>query len=598
MTVGTLRRRRPQRRWYAALLGLGILSGPIGAYAQTGAPSAVGATPDLEANCAYLAHDMAGKWPDQSTHIESSKVIPAGPLPMFAPPMGPPGPPPTVNAPAHCDIQALMHERTGTDGQKYAVRFHLRMPLQWNGRFFFQGGGGLDGEVGDAIGAMPGGGAPALLRGYAVVSENGGHDNSLDSSPTRNGMAAFGFDAKARTDYGYASLQPVAQAAKALLAQFYGHASQYSYFVGCSKGGQEGLAFAERYPQEFNGIVAASPALSLPRAALAQAWDAQSFATLVRSPAEKSVPMGRLAAAFSDHDLELVRDAVLAACDADDGLKDGMVNDFMHCTSDRVRPQLAARTCKADKQADCLSAAQVTALQRSMAGPRDERDTVLYSDWPWDAGIASLGWRIWKIGSADGRIPPLSVMIGGPALSAVFTTPPTALPADPQSMTDYVLGFDFNRAAAGIYAHDGTFSQSAWDEMSARSADLRAFEAHGGKLIVPQGVSDPVFSIFDTLSWYREVQQRSGGAPQRFARVFAVPGMNHCLGGPATDNFDALQALVDWVEQGKAPDRILASAGPMSPWPGRTRPLCPFPRHTHYIGHGDAADAANFECRE
>jgi hypothetical protein len=538
---------------------------------------------------------MAGKWPDASTHIDSAALQKAGPLAAtpaaFAPPM--PGPP--IILPAHCEITARMHARTGLDGQHYAIRFHVRLPVQWNGRLLFQGGGGLDGDLGDAVGGMAMGGAPALLRGFAVVSQNAGHDNAVNTNPARNGMAAFGFDPQARADFGYASLQAVAEAAKAVTAQFYGQGPAFSYFAGCSKGGQEGLEFAERYPAEFNGIIAAAPGLSLPRAAVAQAWDAQSFAAA--APADKAPALGRLAESFSDHDLELVRDAVLAACDADDGLKDGMVNAFMGCTSKKVLPALAVRTCKAAKETACLSAAQVQALQRSMGGPHDAAGKAQYSDWPWDAGIGSLGWRIWKIGSADGRIPPLSVILGGPALSAVFTTEPTALAADPQSMSEFILRFDFNRDAAKIYATDATFHESAWQQIAARSADLDGFRAHGGKLIISQGVSDPVFSILDTLGWYGEVQQRNGGHARDFARVFAVPGMNHCQGGAATDSFDALQSLMDWVEQQRPPDRIIATSGPMSPWPHRTRPLCAYPAYAHYKGSGDSEGADSFECR-
>jgi hypothetical protein len=550
---------------------------------------------DAPGKCAAIASAMAGKWPDPSTDIDSAALQEAGPL--VAPPQafGPPMQGPPIMLPAHCEIMAHMHARTGLDGQQYAIRFHVRLPVQWNGRLLFQGGGGLDGDLGDAVGGLPAGGAPALLRGFAVVSQNAGHDNAVNTNPARNGTAAFGFDPQARADFGYASLQPVAEAAKALTGQFYGQGPAFSYFAGCSGGGREGLEFAERYPEEFNGIIAADPGLSLPRAAVAEAWDVQSFAAAV--PKDKSPALSRVAESFSDHDLQLVSDAVLSACDADDGLKDGMINAFMGCTTRKVRPALAARTCHAAKGPECLSAAQIRALLRSMAGPRDSAGKVLYSDWAWDAGIASMGWRIWKIGSADGHVPPLNLLIGGPALSGVFTTAPTPLAVDPQSMGEFILRFDFNHDAAKIYATDATFHESAWQQIAARSADLDGFRAHGGKLIIPQGVSDPVFSILDTLNWYTQVQQRNGGHAGDFARVFAVPGMNHCFGGPATDSFDALQSLMDWVEQQRPPDRILASSGPMSPWPHRTRPLCAYPAYARYKGSGDSESADSFECR-
>jgi len=141
-----------------------------------------------------------------------------------ASPFAPPSAPSATVLPSHCEINALMHERVGADGQNYAIRFHLRLPIAWNGRFVFQGGGGLDGDLGDAIGTVGAGIAPVLARGFAVVSQDAGHDNAINTNPARNGMAAFGFDAPARADYGYASLQPVADAAKAVVRQFYGRA--------------------------------------------------------------------------------------------------------------------------------------------------------------------------------------------------------------------------------------------------------------------------------------------------------------------------------------------------------------------------------------
>jgi feruloyl esterase len=244
-----------------------------------------------------------------------------------------------------------------------------------------------------------------------------------------------------------------------------------------------------------------------------------------------------------------------------------------------------------------LSAAQVGALTRIYAGPRDHAGKPLYSNWQWDPGIAGPGWRLWKMGSADGRIPPLNVILGGASLAAVFTTPPTPLDADLASSGYYQLNFDFSRDAAKIYATDAPFTHSAWEEIAARSSDLDRFRAHGGKLIVPHGVSDPVFSINDTLAWYREVDGRNHRRAAQFVRVFPVPGMGHCGGGPATDDYDAFHALTDWVEGHHAPDRILATAGAASPWPQRTRPLCAYPTMSHYVGHGDIESAENFVCR-
>lgn len=530
---------------------------------------------------------------EQPIEVESVVHRDAGPAPA---PQLPPGvpPPPAEMLPAHCEFIGAVQRRAGVDGQTYAIRFHVRLPDTWNGKLFFQGGGGSNGELGDAIGRL-GASPSALAQGYAVLSQDSGHDNATNSDPARGGAVAFGFDPEARRNYGGASLESAVIAARTIVKQRYGKAPQYSYFVGCSKGGQEGLALAERYPTLFDGIVAMAPGLSLPRAAVAEAWDTQAFAAVVKANGASVTPLS-LAQSFSDADFALATTAVLAACDADDGLADGMINAFEACTSARVLPELAKVTCKQGKQDNCLSAAQVEALERVHAGARDSSGKAIYAGFPWDAGWSAPGWRIWKIGSADGRIPALNLVLGGPSLGAVFTTPPTAVPPGPVSGLDFQMHFDMDRDAAKIYATGGSFKTSAWQDISARATDLRGYVKRGGKLIVAQGVSDPVFSISDTIDWYKAVLA-AGGAPARDSlRLFAIPGMNHCNGGFATDQFGAFAALVDWVERKQAPERIEAHASPMSPWAQRSRPLCAYPKIARYKGAGDPEDAASFTC--
>lgn len=543
--------------------------------------------------CAALSDSMARHWPDASTRVLSAHLVAAGPLPAATPPGAPPL---SVDAPEHCELIAATQERIGEAGQHYAIRFHLRMPLQWNGRLYFQGGGGSNGVLGDALGVYSAAAAPALVQGFTVVSQDSGHDNAINNDPARGGVLAFGFDEKARANYGHASLPVVAKAAKAVIKIFYGADVARSYFVGCSKGGEEGMALAQRYASEFDGIAAGAPGMSLPRAALAEAWDTQAFAALVKSDTQQ-LSLDKVAASFSNPDLELVRAAVLAACDADDGVRDGIVGNFKNCGGEKVKPQLKARQCKAEKADGCLSMAQINALTRVLGGARDSQGKILYSDWPWDTGIAAAGWRIWKLGSPDGRPPSLNVLLGGASLASDFTTPPTPLSADPGALLGFLLAFDFDRDAAKIYATDAAFPRSAWEDISARSADLSAFRARGARLLVTHGVSDPVFSINDTIAWWREVNERNGGNANQFVRLFPVPGMTHCGGGDATDQFDVLAPLMAWVEHGEPPDSIIAGANPRTPWPKRTRPLCPYPAVAHYRGSGDTEVAANFECR-
>lgn len=545
---------------------------------------------DPAGRCNALAGWTGGDGPD--ARILSATYHAAGPakLPPSNPMGPPPGPPPDL--PGHCEIVGIMKERTGIDGQPYAIRFHLRLPAAWNRRFLMQGGGGTNGELGDALGRT-GPGAPALADGYAVLSQDSGHDNAVNAAPERGGAPAFGFDPQARADYGGASLPLAVGAAKTLIGAFYAASPRYSYFAGCSKGGQEGMMAAQRYPDLFDGIVAAAPGMSLPRAAVAEVWDTQSLAAIAARP----VTPASLAASFSDGDLALVTRAVLAACDADDGIADGLIGNYPACTPQKVVPNLRKTICTGDKQAGCLTAPQVDALIRVQEGPRNARGESLYAPFPWDAGWADMGWRVWKLGSADGRVPAINVMMGAPALAMIFTTPPTQPAPGLAGSLDYALNFDFDRDAAKIIATGGAFTRSAWSDIGARSPDIDAFARRGGRMIVPHGVSDPVFSVNDTLAWWREVDQQMGGKAAENVRVFPIPGMAHCGGGPATDSHDAFKALVAWVETGAAPDKLTGIAGPLSPWPGRTRPLCAYPTTVHYTGTGDGEKADSFTCQ-
>ena len=241
-----------------------------------------------------------------------------------------------------------------------------------------------------------------------------------------------------------------------------------------------------------------------------------------------------------------------------------------------------------------------------LGGPRNSKGESLYIDWAWDAGIGGRiaggryqqGWRIWKIGVVGPRaIPSLNVVLGAPSLSALFTTPPTPLADEPRVLLRYVMAFDMDRDAPRIFDRAGAFIESSWDLVGAQRTDLSAFRRRGGKLIVPHGLSDPVFSAHDTMRWWDQVSAASGGGAAEFARVFPVPGMAHCGGGPATDQYDCLTSIVDWVERGTAPDRIIARAGASTPWSGRTRPLCPYPLVARYGGSGDVEAAASFACR-
>jgi hypothetical protein len=496
--------------------------------------------------------------------IESAEAIAAGStvsMPMARPGMqiGP--------LPAFCKVTGVIRDRTGSDGKHYGIRFELRLPASaaWNGKFFLQGGGGLDGMLSPAIGMIGPGMPTALDRGYAVASDDGGHENPMDSS--------FGREQQARLDYAFESTPETARVARQLIAAYYGKAPVHSYFVGCSNGGREAMMDVERNPLDFDGAIAGDPGFRLTHAAIAEAWDTQSFLAAAPKDSEGHPILSK---SFSSADLKLVADAVLARCDALDGLKDGEINNMAAC---KFSP--AELTCKGAKGADCLSPEQVKALEKSFGGAHDSHGNPLYSSWPYDAGIGDMGWRIWKLGTSDTAVPnAINTTLGAMSLHDYFVHPYI------EGLT--AMNLDFDRAAA--------LTDQTARINDAVSTDLSTFATRGGKLIIYQGLSDPVFSADDIMDYFRQLERDNGGAEKSssFARLFLIPGMAHCGGGPATDQFDALTSLEKWVEQGEAPQSIVAKG---AAFPGRTRPLCPYPQYAAYNGSGDPQDAGNFTCK-
>jgi hypothetical protein len=515
--------------------------------------------------------------------------------------------PPTPALPEHCHVTGRIADRAGANGQRYGINFRLRLPTAWNGRFFFEGGGGSNGNIGNAYGVLQGRQpSVALALGYAVVSQDSGHDNQANNDPDRGGSQTFGFDPQARLDFGYNSYDQVATVAKALIERYYGRRPAKSYFAGCSEGGREGMMLSQRYPAQFDGILACSPGLNLPRAAVAEAWDSQAFADVARAGGLVDVNgQPHVNKAFTDEDLALVTRAILEACDARDGATDGMVQDFAACTTSVVAPKLSAITCRGAKADTCLSSPQVAALKKVFGGARTSKGAAVYAAWPWDAGVGgrsggtyNMGWRIWKLGPYGAPAnAAINLTLGASALPSIFVTPPVAVPMAGGGAAAYMLAFDVNQYRPALDNRADEFKASALEFMQADSTDLSAFKGRGGKLVIAQGVSDPVFSILDTIAWWEALNKANGGRAAEFTRLFAVPGMNHCAGGPSTDQFDAFGALVAWVEQGTAPDQILATAGPGTPWPGRTRPLCSYPAQARFKGIGDLETADSFICQ-
>ena len=457
----------------------------------------------------------------------------------------------TVAIPAHCRVEGVIDAHTGADGKTYGLGFAIAMPDDWNGRFLMQGGGGLNGNLAPPLGPVAAGDRPALTRGFAVVSTDGGHKGAGGFD------ASFYADQEAALDFAFKTVPTVASAAKTLVVRYYGRPIAHAYFTGCSTGGREGMEAAERYPSLFDGIVTGAPAIRTGRSNLGLKWAAVAFNRIAaKDPATgKLIPGG----AFSPADRQLIVDGILKACDGLDGLQDGLISDVRGCRFDP-----AILLCKAAKADGCLSTAQVDALNTAFAGPTTPAGRRIYAAHAYDTGIAaSQGIPGFLINSGAGPV-------AGGGLPVAMDAEADAEAADADPMQQLVDTW-------------------AWTNLS-------GFYGHGGKQLFFHGVSDPWFSVLDTVDYYGRLGQGNGGADKvsQSSRLFLIPGMNHCGGGQALDKFDLLTALVDWVEAGKTPDGVTATG---AAFPGRSRPLCPYPQHAQYDGKGDPQAAASFSCR-
>jgi Tannase and feruloyl esterase len=454
-----------------------------------------------------------------------------------------------VAIPSYCKVEGELDRRVGQGGINFAVGFAVALPDRWNGRFLFQGGGGFNGSVLPPLGTAAAGNTPGLARGFAVVSTDDGHKGTIwDTS--------FMADQEAALDFANDTVPKVTRTAKAIIAHYYGRYAAHSYFAGCSTGGREGMEASERLPEEYDGIVVGDPAMEVRMASLGQNWFNYVLTQIAPKDASgKPDP----AHAFSASDRKLVHDGVLKACDALDGVKDGLIFNVGACHFDP-----AVLQCQGAKTESCLSADQIGALKKAFAGPVNSRGKHVYTAFPWDSGI-----------TAEGRAPGIltnAAATFGPKYHetlSVDTIVDTAAADGIQQLTDTVH----------------------WTE-------LNTFFARGGKVLYYHGVSDPYFSALDTLDYYQRMAKDSGGMDTvraQSSRFYFVPGMLHCRGGPSLDSFDLLGAVVDWVEKGKAPEGIVATGGT---FPGRSRPLCPWPEYTQYKGSGNSEDAANFACQK
>jgi len=444
--------------------------------------------------------------------------------------------------PAHCRIEGIINERKGAGGKDYGIRFAIALPDAWEGRFLLQGGGGLNGSVNPPVGPDASGAAPALARGFAVISHDSGHQGAgFDQS--------FMVDQRAALDFAESSVRTVTVLGKAITAAYYGKPAAHSYMTGCSTGGREGMLASQRYPELFDGIVVGAPAMRAGDSNLGVEYTQVLFNAAAPKDADGKPIMSQV---LTGADRKTILDGLLAQCDALDGLKDGMIENVAQCNFKPKRLQ-----CSGAKQDGCLSAGQVDALEKGFAGPFDKAGHPIYAPVAFDTGI---------VATPMGYLP-----TGGPG---PFGPPSDATTIDLDARIHAIRQDAVGRLTDTNY----------WTNLS-------TYLGRGGKMIFYHGVSDFWFSPLATWDYYQRANETNGAAFTDASRFYMVPGMLHCGGGNAFERFDLLGPLVEWVEQGKAPDRPIASR----PDGSASRPLCNYPAHAHYTG-GDATKAASFAC--
>ncbi|MEY8876332.1 MAG: tannase/feruloyl esterase family alpha/beta hydrolase, partial [Leptothrix sp. (in: b-proteobacteria)] len=484
-----------------------------------GGSDSTSALPQLAAasNATLLScTDLAAKITFANTRITAANAIADGVLTVAGTPVA-----------AHCQITGVMNERVSlVDGKSYAIGFEMRLPQAWNGRFFYQANGGIDGSVLTATGGVNGGGAltNALKLGFAVISSDAGHSG---------GTPFFGLDPQARLDYGYQAVGTLTPMAKAAIKVAYGKAPDRSYIGGCSNGGRHTMVAAARYADQYDGFLVGDPGFRLPLAATANIAAYQAYATVATDPANP-------ATGYTPAEQALVASAVLAKCDALDGAADGLVQDTAACQAafnlDRDVP-----TCTSTRDGTCLTAAQKAVIGKRFAGVTNSAGSKFYASFPFDAGIGSGNTAFWNFFA-----PP---NLDSGAVGFIWQVPPAAQASF--NGATFALTGSIDTMLANIQATSATYAESSLSFMTPPNpSNLATLKNRGAKMMVYHGTSDPIFSSDDTTAWYESLRSANAGDASNFSRFYRVPGMTHCSGGPTTDQFDMLTPLVNWVEQG------------------------------------------------
>ena len=447
----------------------------------------------------------------------------------------------------HCLVEGSFEHRKGINGKDYALGFAISLPDDWSGRFLYQGGGGMNGTVNPPVGGVATGGTNARDRGIAVISSDSGHQGMVWDS-------TFKEDQIASLNFAGWSIQKVSALGKEIVKAYYGAPVAYAYYAGCSTGGREGMNATQRFPEIFDGVIIGAPAMRTNRSNLSLSQKAVAMNQI--SPLVEGVP--DRAQAFSASDRQLVLDGLLASCDGLDGAEDGMIFNTDACDFDP-----AALVCDGDKTESCLTAEQAEVVAETFRPLVDGLGQTIYPAFPYDTGIMAEDPGPGILRLDDQR----NLQFGNTATS-----------------------FDLPERLAEADAMQPLVNTNEW-------TDLGSFAQQGSKVIYYHGVSDPWFSANDTLDYYKRMLATT--APKLpetdFARFYMVPGMAHCSAGPATlDSFDLIGPMIDWVENGAAPEAVIATG---KSFPDRSRPLCPYPSYAAYDGTGDSEDAASFSCR-
>jgi hypothetical protein len=446
-----------------------------------------------------------------------------------------PGAQPIHNLPSFCRVAGEIHPVEDSE-----IAFEVWIPSSgWNGKFLGVGNGGFAGTIGY------GGLATAIRHGYAAASTDTGH--RAPAGPP-NASWALGHPQKI-IDFGYRAIHETAVNGKAIVAAFYGSAVQRSYFNGCSNGGRQALMEAQRYPEDYDGIVAGAPANYWTHLLTEALWDLQAL-----SQPGSYIPAAKLPA---------IEGAVVAACDTLDGVKDGVIDDPTRCHFDP-----STLLCKGADSDACLTAPQAEALRKLYAGPGPR----IFPGHAPGGESGPGGWSAWVTGAAPEK-----------SLSFSFGT---------QFFKNMVFDdADWDYHTFNLDRDVKEADKKMAGDLNATDADLKPFAHRGGKLILYHGWSDAAIPPYNTINYYnRIVEKLKAKETAGFVRLYMVPGMQHCGGGPGPNTFDMNPPIEAWVEHGVPPGPIVATR------PGRSRPLCPYPEEARWKGAGSTDDAANFSC--